>query len=127
DVSWIDELKTRLATGLTGNQGDGNASCEPRSSTSIPTPWGGMFLVSRFGNPGLKWEETLTNNIGFNLNLFNSRIQLEGNFYIKKTDNLLLPNPLPWYMGTSAEGSIGTPTVNIGALENRGWAFTDRK
>jgi len=27
-------------------------------------------------------------------------------------------------MGTSAEGSIGTPTVNVGALENRGYAFT---
>lgn len=124
DVSWIDELKIRLETGLTGNQGDANAIYAPLSSPSIPTPWGGGFLVSRFGNPGLKWEETLTNNIGFNLNLFNSRIQLEGDFYIKKTDNLLLPNPLPWYMGTSAEGSIGTPTVNIGALENRGYAFT---
>lgn len=124
NVSWIDELKIRLETGLTGNQGDANAIFAPLSSPSIPTPWGGGFLVSRFGNPGLKWEETLTNNIGFNLNLFNSRVQLEGDFYIKKTDNLLLPNPLPWYMGTSAEGSIGTPTVNIGALENRGYAFT---
>lgn len=124
NVNWIDELKIRLETGLTGNQGDANAIFAPLSSPSIPTPWGGGFLVSRFGNPGLKWEETLTNNIGFNLNLFNSRVQLEGDFYIKKTDNLLLPNPLPWYMGTSAEGSIGTPTVNIGALENRGYAFT---
>ena len=107
-----------------GNQGNANAIFAPLSSPSIPTPWGGGFLVSRFGNPGLQWEETQTNNIGFNLNLFDSRIQLEGDFYIKKTDNLLLPNPLPWYMGTSAEGSIGTPTVNIGALENRGYAFT---
>ncbi len=72
----------------------------------------------------MKWEETLTNNVGFNLNMFNNRVQLEADFYIKKTDNLLLPNPLPWYMGTSAEGSIGTPTVNIGALENRGYAIT---
>lgn len=124
DVSWIDEFKIRVETGLTGNQGSAGAIFAPLSSPSVPTPWGGGFLVSRFGNPGLKWEETLTHNIGFNLNLMESRIQLEGDFYIKKTDNLLLPNPLPWYMGTSGEGSIGTPTVNIGALENRGWAFT---
>ncbi|WP_158858872.1 SusC/RagA family TonB-linked outer membrane protein [Lunatibacter salilacus] len=123
-ATWIEELKLRLETGLTGNQGSAGAIFAPLSSPSIPTPWGGGFLVSRFGNPGLQWEETLTNNIGFNLNLFENRIQLEGDFYIKKTDNLLLPNPLPWYMGTSGEGSIGTPTVNIGALENRGWAFT---
>ena len=124
DVSWIDEFKIRLETGLTGNQGSANAIYAPLSSPSVPTPWGGGFLVSRFGNPGLKWEETLTYNVGFNLNLFDSRVQLEGDFYIKKTDNLLLPNPLPWYMGTSSEGSIGTPTVNVGALENRGYAFT---
>lgn len=124
NATWIDEFKVRVETGLTGNQGNANAIFAPLSSPSIPTPWGGGFLVSRFGNPGLKWEETLTNNVGFNLNMFNNRVQLEADFYIKKTDNLLLPNPLPWYMGTSAEGSIGTPTVNIGALENRGYAIT---
>jgi len=124
DIRWIDEFKIRVETGLTGNQGSAGAIFAPLSSPSIPTPFGGGFLVSRFGNPSLQWEETLTNNIGFNFNLLENRIQLEGDFYIKKTDNLLLPNPLPWYMGTDGPGSIGTPTVNIGALENRGWAFT---
>lgn len=35
-----------------------------------------------------------------------------------------LPNPLPAYMGTSGQGAISTPTVNIGALQNKGFAFT---
>ncbi len=124
DVTWMDELKLRFETGLTGNQGSANAIFAPLSSPSIPTPFGGGFLVSRFGNPGLQWEGTSTVNVGFNLNMFNNRVQVEADFYVKKTDNLLLPNPLPWYMGTSGEGSIGTPTVNIGALENRGYGIT---
>ncbi|MBN7810655.1 TonB-dependent receptor [Algoriphagus sp. H41] len=124
NATWMDELKLRFETGLTGNQGNANAIFAPLSSPSIPTPWGGGFLVSRFGNPSLKWEETSTINFGFNLNMFNNRVQVEADYYVKKTDNLLLPNPLPWYMGTSAEGSIGTPTVNIGALENRGYGIT---
>jgi TonB-linked SusC/RagA family outer membrane protein len=124
NATWMDELKLRFETGLTGNQGNANAIFAPLSSPSIPTPWGGGFLVSRFGNPSLKWEETSTINFGFNLNMFNNRVQIEADYYVKKTDNLLLPNPLPWYMGTSAEGSIGTPTVNIGALENRGYGVT---
>lgn len=124
NASWMDELKIRFETGITGNQGSANAIFAPLSSPSIPTPWGSGFLVTRFGNPGLKWEETSTINLGFNLNMFNNRVQIEADFYVKKTDNLLLPNPLPWYMGTSAEGSIGTPTVNIGALENRGFGVT---
>ncbi|AGA79964.1 SusC/RagA family TonB-linked outer membrane protein [Echinicola vietnamensis] len=120
----VDELKIRLETGLTGNQGSANAIYAPLSSPSVPTPWGGGFLVTRYGNPELAWEETQTYNVGFNLNMFNNRVQVEGDFYMKRTDNLLLPNPLPWYMGTEGEGSIGTPTVNIGSLENRGYAFT---
>ncbi len=124
DVNWLDEFKIRFETGLTGNQGNPNAIYAPLSSPSIPTPWGGGFLVSRFGNPNLKWEETSTVNLGFNLNILNNRLQIEGDFYLKNTDNLLLPNPLPWYMGTSGEGSIGTPTVNIGALQNRGYGIT---
>lgn len=124
NATWMDELKIRFETGLTGNQGSANAIFAPLSSPSIPTQWGSGFLVTRFGNPGLKWEETSTINLGFNLNMFNNRVQIEADFYVKKTDNLLLPNPLPWYMGTSAEGSIGTPTVNIGALENRGYGIT---
>ncbi|GGZ31260.1 SusC/RagA family TonB-linked outer membrane protein [Echinicola pacifica] len=123
-IEQIDELKIRLETGLTGNQGSANAIYAPLSSPSVPTPWGGGFLVTRYGNPELAWEETQTYNLGFNLNMFNNRLQIEGDIYKKVTDNLLLPNPLPWYMGTEGEGSIGTPTVNIGALENSGYAFT---
>jgi len=121
-IGIINELKLRVETGLTGNQGDGGRIWSPLNA--IGTPWGTGFLVGRYGNTGLKWEETRTDNIGFNLSLLKNRIQLEGDFYVKKTDNLLLANPLPSYMGTSGEGAIGTPTVNIGSLENRGYGIT---
>lgn len=121
NITFINELKLRLETGITGNQGNTNYYGPLKVS---PTPWGAGFRLERFGNPSLKWEETSTNNIGFNLSVLNSRVQLEGDFYVKKTKNLLIQNPLPDYMGTSGEGSIGSPMVNIGSLENRGWAFS---
>lgn len=117
----INDLKIRVETGLTGNQGQGGIFAPLRS---VPTVWGAGFVASRYGNPSLQWEETLTKNIGFNLSLLQNRIQLEGDFYVKNTDNLLMQNPLPDYMGTGGFGSIGAPTVNIGALENRGYAFS---
>jgi hypothetical protein len=43
---------------------------------------------------------------------------------VKKTDNLLMPNPLPAYMGTQGEGGINPPVVNIGALQNKGFGLT---
>jgi len=120
-VSLINELKLRVETGVTGNQGSGGIFTPLRS---VATPWGAGFIAERYGNPNLQWEETTTNNIGFNLAMFENRIQLEGDFYIKTTDNLLMNNPLPDYMGTAGSGAIATPTVNIGSLENKGYALT---
>ncbi|HYC84760.1 MAG TPA: SusC/RagA family TonB-linked outer membrane protein, partial [Chryseosolibacter sp.] len=120
-VDFINEFKIRLETGVTGNQGGGGIF---GPLNSITTPWGTGFALGQYGNENLKWEETKTNNIGFNVAFLQNRIQLEGDFFIKKTDNLLTRNPLPAYLGTEGEGSIGTPWVNIGALENRGWGFS---
>ena len=122
DVNVINELKLRVETGLTGNQGNGGQIYSPLNT--VGTPFGTGFLVGRYGNAALQWEQTRTNNIGFNLSMLKNRIQIEGDYYVKKTNNLLLGNPLPAYMGTTGQGAISTPTVNIGALENKGFAFT---
>jgi TonB-dependent starch-binding outer membrane protein SusC len=121
NISFLEEFKIRFETGLTGNQG-GYSYYGPLRSVS--TPWGAGFILSRFGNESMKWEQTKTNNIGFNLSILKNRVQLEGDFYIKKTKNLLMLIPLPDYFGTSAEGAISPPNVNIGELENRGYGIT---
>jgi TonB-linked SusC/RagA family outer membrane protein len=121
-VPFINELKIRAEYGNTGNNGSSNAQFS--SLTSVTTPWGAGFRTGQYGNMGLKWESTETKNIGFNLSVLKDRIQLEGDFYIKKTDNLLMPNPLPAYMGTQGEGAINPPVVNIGAMQNKGFGIT---
>ena len=42
------------------------------------------------GNPDLKWERTLSTNIGVDFTAFHGRIDLSADYYIKNTDNLLL-------------------------------------
>jgi hypothetical protein len=59
-----------------------------------------------------------------NLGLFKNRIQVDFDYYKKNTSNLLMSNPLPYYMGTNGTGAVASPTVNIGALQNNGWGFT---
>lgn len=119
---FISELKLRLETGTTGNQGGSGYIYSPMATA--PTPTGTGFLPSRYSNPGLKWEETKTNNIGLNIGFVQNRINIEFDYYVKNTDNLLLDNPLPWYMGTNGTGSVGSPQVNIGTLQNKGWGLT---
>ncbi|MFT4024184.1 MAG: TonB-dependent receptor, partial [Flavihumibacter sp.] len=52
------------------------------------------------------------------------RIQIEFDYFVRNTDNLLMTQPLPWYMGTNGTGSVGAPLVNVGAMQNKGWAFS---
>ncbi|MCF0054591.1 TonB-dependent receptor [Dyadobacter sp. CY356] len=121
-VPAISELKLRFETGITGNQGGSGGIYSPMGTGATPTSTG--FLPTKYSNPGLKWEETKTNNFGINVGLLDNRIQFELDYYIKNTDNLLMEKPLPWYMGTNGTGAVGSPTVNIGALQNKGFGFT---
>ncbi len=121
NVPAISELKLRFETGLTGNQGSGGIYSPLSSGVSDV---GVGFLPGRYGNPGLKWEETKTNNIGLNLGLLKNKISIEFDYYVKNTNNLIMDNPLPWYMGTQGVGSVANPAVNIGALQTKGWGFT---
>jgi TonB-linked SusC/RagA family outer membrane protein len=120
-ASFMNELKLRLETGTTGNQGGGGIYS---SMASAPSQWGTGFLPSQYANPDLKWESTLTDNVGLNASFFNNRIQLEADYYHKVTDNLLMQAALPAYMGTRGNGAPSAPTVNLGSLQNDGWAFT---
>ncbi len=123
NVSFINELKLRLETGLTGNQGSGNAAIYSPLAAGA-TPWGTGFLPSVYPNTKLKWEETRTDNIGLNLGMFSNRLTIDFDYYVKNTDNLIMPAGLPWYMGTSGTASVAPPTVNAGSLKTTGWSFT---
>jgi hypothetical protein len=73
----------------------------------------------------LQWEETSTQNFGLNIGLLKNRISIEADYYVKNTDNLIMPASLPWYMGTNGSpGSVGAPLVNAGSLKTKGWNLT---
>ena len=122
NVPFISELKLRVETGLTGNQGGGSGIYSPLSTGA--TNWGTGFLPAVYPNPKLKWEETKTDNVGINLGLLKNKISIEGDYYVKNTKNLIMPQSLPWYMGTNGVGSVSPPTVNAGSLRTKGWNFS---
>ncbi|RNI31267.1 SusC/RagA family TonB-linked outer membrane protein [Rufibacter latericius] len=121
NVPFVNDLRLRFETGLTGNQGGSGAIYG--TLTSGPSAWGTSFRPNKYPNPNFQWEETKTDNFGITLGLFENKVQIEADYYIKNTDNLILPSSLPWYMGTNGNGSISAPTVNAGSLQNKGWSF----
>ena len=122
-VPFISELKFRYETGLTGNQGTGAGIYAPLTIGAVT--WGSGLLPSQYKNDNLQWEETKTNNVGLNVGLLKNRISIEADYYIKKTNNLILGASLPWYQGTNnSPGSVGAPLVNAGSLKTKGWNIT---
>jgi len=120
----IDNLKLRFGWGTVGNQNVPNNAYRPVYS-SANTTWGTGMLAGNTPNPELKWETTYSSNLGFDLSLFHSKVELVVDFYHKNTKDLLLRLPLPAYVGTSnSPGSTSAPWMNIGSLENRGFELS---
>jgi TonB-linked SusC/RagA family outer membrane protein len=121
DNKTISDLKLRLSYGLTGNSEIG----EYNSLANINTtsyPFGGAQAIgttlTSIGNDQLAWEKTAEYDLGLSFGLFNNRINVDADAYLKKTRALLLNAPLP---ETSGFSSV---VENIGRLENKGIELT---
>jgi len=116
-IRTINYLKIRGSYGQTGNTeiGSYNSLATISSGTTlINGNRAGSSTIRGLANPDLKWEKTAQTDVGFELQLINGRIALEGDYYYKKTTNLLLNKPIPNSTGFSGVLS------NIGAMSNRG-------
>lgn len=121
DSKTISNLKLRLSYGITGNSEIGSYRSLANLSTNTYAFGGSRASGSAIGtlaNPDLKWEKTEQYDIGLELGLFNDRINIEADAYLKKTSNLLLDAPVP------ATSGYTIATRNIGNMENRGLELT---
>ena len=128
DNKVINNLKLRLGWGTTGNQNVQDWAYQAMLA-NYTTPWGVGVLNANNANPNLKWETTYSTNIGFDLSLFNSRIDVVFDWYYKKTNDLLMMLDLPAFLGSGAGsneayGTASNPWGNIGSLRNTGIEVT---
>ncbi len=79
---------------------------------------GDKYLISRYGNPDLKWETTTQYNIGIDAGIFRNRLYFTADYFQKYTTDILLPISLP-----SIVGDVQPTIVNAGEVSNRGWEF----
>lgn len=120
DVKEISNLKIRFGYGQVGNS---NIDNYLYGSVMMPvmTPMGTSYRMSNFSNPDLKWEASEQFNIGLDIALMNSRIDLSVDLYNKDTKDLLLTPSVPSILGGEARwDGIATPMQNIGKVRNRG-------
>ena len=120
---WLNTIKARGGYGILGNNTIAAYSFNTTINTTIPYTWGGAStgtvavggIVTALKDPNLRWEKTATSNVALELGLFNDKLQFTGEYYIKKSTDLLYNVPVP-----SSTGSEGSLLTNAGNVENRG-------
>jgi len=127
---WLDDLKLRISYGTAGNNniplGQMTQSFESRTTSWINN-FGSYWSASKvMANPNLKWETTITRNIGIDFSVLNSRLNGTVEGYWNSTKDLLIEFPIP---GTGYD----TQFRNMGETRNRGvevslnWMAIDKK
>ncbi|HET7614782.1 MAG TPA: TonB-dependent receptor [Gemmatimonadaceae bacterium] len=112
-LSRLGTIKLRGSIGTTGNQGIGNNTYRATFGSANYGKVGGIS-PNNFGNADLKWEQTKEYDAGFDWNMFDSRVAIVGDYYNKKTSNLLVSRPV------SATSGFTSFTDNVGNIENKG-------
>ncbi len=119
DSNVLSNLKLRASWGTNGNTPiDNFGSLGLFGGSSYDGASGIEF--TQIENPNLKWEETTQTNVGLDYGFLNNRISGEIDYYIKKTDDLIFRNRLPFETGAPDSARI---LENIGNLENEGFEF----
>ncbi|TQM52004.1 TonB-linked SusC/RagA family outer membrane protein [Arcticibacter tournemirensis] len=68
-------------------------------------------------NELLRWESSTKQDFGIDLTMLRSRLGITADYYINKTNDILLPVRLPDVLGVGEN----YPPQNAGKVENKGW------
>ncbi len=115
--NWLNLLKLRASYGEAGNNniptGQTFQAFESRSTTwinNVVSFWGPSNTMA---NPDLKWETTITRNVGLDFGILSNRITGTIELYKNNTKDLLILFPTP---GTGYANQYR----NMGETENKG-------
>ena len=111
--SQIPTLKLRFSVGSVGNQEIGDYEY---AASYTASSYGGQtaYSKSNLGNSNLKWETTVSYNVGADIGLFHHALNIVVDYYYKKTNDLLL------YLPVNSSTGITSQLMNAGNVVNRG-------
>ncbi|MDP4188108.1 MAG: TonB-dependent receptor [Bacteroidota bacterium] len=122
DIKPIDLLKLRAGFGQTSNQAVtaystlGVLSTRPYNFGDNTYSTG--YYVSQLPNPNLGWEYSKTWNFGLDFGLLGNRLSGSLEYYITKTNDILL------YVNLPPTSGVNNFMGNVGKTENKGFEFS---
>lgn len=128
DVKWLSNLKLRLSIGTAGNNRIPQGLYETYYKMSVPTDRNPFFnnteataltvSTKNLYNEKLKWETTITRNVGLDFGFFRSRINGTLDLYWNTTKDLLMRTIIPGSSGFEYQYQ------NFGQTSNQGVELT---
>ena len=122
---WFSNLKLRASWGKNGNERigqfrytslmDGGQNYYFGSGDHATMQYGSS--PSKIANPDVKWEESEQLDLGFESRFFNNSLTFGFDYFKKKTNGMLMDQPIPAYVGK------GAPIANAGDMQNWGLEF----
>ena len=121
--NWLNNAKLRFSWGKNGNENIGDFAYTTLTSMGYDYYFGTNSVkthgskANRLPNPDLKWEESEQTDIGLDLGFFNSALTFTVDYFVKKTNGMIIAMPIPSYVGENS------PLANVGDMKNSGWEF----
>lgn len=133
----MDELKLRVSYGTVGNDGISSDlwsqtwSASSTNYTYNGTNYVSYTLASSMANPDLKWETTITRNVGVDFGLFDGKLSGTIDAYWNTTKDLLMRTTIPGITGfTSTYANVGQTSnkgleisLNATLVETKDWGL----
>ncbi len=123
--NWLSNLKLRVSWGKNGNDNIGDFSYTTLTTvggtsnyyfgTSNTMLYGSK--ANQLANPDLRWEESVQTDIGLDFGFFDYSLTFSVDYFIKRTNGMIIEMPIPSYVGESK------PLGNVGDMENSGLEF----
>lgn len=119
NVNWINNLNVKASYGVQGND-DLDTYYAWQSFYNLNYSNDGMTgaMVSSLENTNISWEKNSNFNVGIEAKMFNSRLDLNVEWYSRKTTDMLLNYPMALSTGFSGYDA------NTGSLINKGIEFS---
>jgi TonB-linked SusC/RagA family outer membrane protein len=128
--STVNNFKLRASQGTVGNDSFGDY--EFSSTISQLTDY--VFdatdnaetlgaAIKSYANADVKWETSVSKNIGFDLGLFKNKVTLTGDYYTTEKRDMLFPVQLPGSAGAYYDRNL---TLNVGNMTNKGLELAAR-
>jgi len=115
----INYLKFRAGYGLVGNQNI-PANRYQTILSLLSSPFGGVSpTIDNLGNPDIKWESLKSFNAGFELGLFDNRVKIDFDYYIKNSSDFLTKQ-----INDESNQSALNYYLNTGEIVTKGVEFT---